>query len=242
MPQAGTKTKKTINENKPKYFTAITAKGEIIMKKNRLFPFFTLFICTMFFIGAVNFVCAAEFSADMIQSTPDHSVKGKVFVKGENFREEITSIGGGHPIIIFRKDKNLIWTLMPQNRMYMEMPATQKGRILTQTDQNDIKDIAEKKYLGTEKINGFICDKYRLVFKDKARGTTTQWISKKLKFPIKAVSDTTNGKVVVEYKNIRETKLSDSLFNIPAGYKKMTMPCMPGMKGMKRCPFKRMNK
>jgi hypothetical protein len=36
----------------------------------------------------------------------------------------------------------------------------------------------------------------------------------------------------VEYKNIQEKKISDSLFNLPAGYQKMSMPKMPNMPGM----------
>jgi hypothetical protein len=33
--------------------------------------------------------------------------------------------------------------------------------------------------------------------------------------------------ILIEYKNIREKRLPDSLFTIPAGYRKMSMPGMP---------------
>jgi hypothetical protein len=41
-----------------------------------------------------------------------------------------------------------------------------------------------------------------------------------------------SGPMSMEYKNIQEKKLPDSLFKIPAGYQKMSMPSMPNMPGM----------
>ncbi|MCD6297231.1 MAG: DUF4412 domain-containing protein, partial [Deltaproteobacteria bacterium] len=96
----------------------------------------------------------------------------------------------------------------------------------------DMEKMGDKKYLGEEKVNGYKCKKYRYTSSDPSVGTTTMWISKKLNFPIKTEMKGSSGPMSMEYKNIEEKKLPDSLFNIPAGYQKMSMPSMPKMPGM----------
>jgi hypothetical protein len=59
----------------------------------------------------------------------------------------------------------------------------------------------------------------------KANGRTVKmflWVAKKLDKPIKMVSE--DGKFSMEYREIKEGGVSADLFEIPAGYQKMTMP------------------
>jgi hypothetical protein len=56
----------------------------------------------------------------------------------------------------------------------------------------------------------------------------TQWISTKLQYPVKMIIEGQKGRMVRELKNIKETKLSKSLFQLPAGYQKMNIPGMSG--------------
>ncbi|MCG2774485.1 MAG: DUF4412 domain-containing protein, partial [Desulfobacterales bacterium] len=87
---------------------------------SRLMLFIVSFLITGLGIAAPSH--AAEFSADMIQKSPMGNSEGKVFVKGENLRHEI-NMGGQNQIMIFQKDKGVVWILMPEQRMYMEMAA-----------------------------------------------------------------------------------------------------------------------
>ena len=191
-----------------------------------------LFGVSFFIIGLGIAVSgnAAEFSADMIQKSPMENTNGKVFVKGEKFRQEM-NMGGQNHIMIFQKDKGVVWVLMPQQKMYMEMSAGGQQNMAPATPE-DMEKMGDKKYLGEEKVNGYKCKKYRYTSSDPSVGTTTMWISKKLNFPIKTEMKGSSGPMSMEYKNIQEKKLPDSLFNIPAGYQKMSMPSMPKMPGM----------
>jgi len=191
-----------------------------------------LFVVSLFIIGLGIAVSgnAAEFSADMIQKSPMGNTNGKVFVKGENFRQEM-NMGGQKQIMIFQKEKGIVWVLMPQLKMYMEMTAGGQQDMSPPTPE-EMEKMGEKKYLGEEKVNGYKCKKYRYTPNDKSVGTSTMWISKKINFPIKTEMEGSSGPMIMEYKNIQEKKISDSLFNIPAGYKKMSMPSMPNMPGM----------
>lgn len=172
---------------------------------------------------------AAEFSADMINKSPMGNIEGKIFYKEGNFRQEMM-MGGQKQITIFRKDKNVVWVLMPMQMMYMEMQAGSQQN-LAPVDPDEIDKLGGKKYLGKEKVNGYMCSKYRYTFHDKSSGTAIYWISDKLDFPIKMKTEGTSGSMSMEYRNIQEKAVAASLFNIPEGYQKMSMPMMPGMPG-----------
>ena len=173
---------------------------------------------------------AAEFSADMIQKSSMGNTQGKVFVKGQNYRQEM-AMGGQKQIMILQKDKGTVWVLMPQLKMYMEMTAGGQQDMAPPTPE-EMEKMGDKKYLGEEKINGYKCKKYRYTPNDPTISTATMWISKKLNFPIKTEMEGSSGPMSMEYKNIQEKKIADSLFTLPAGYKKMSMPAMPNMPGM----------
>ena len=191
-----------------------------------------LFIVSLFIIGLGIAVSgnAAEFSADMIQKSPMGNTNGKVFVKGENLRQEM-NMGGQNQIMIFQKEKGVVWILMPGQRMYMEMAAGGEQSMAPPTLE-EMEKMGDKKYLGEEKVNGYKCKKFSYTSNDPSVGTTTMWISKKLNFPIKTEMEGSSGPMSMEYKNIQEKKLPESLFEIPAGYQKMSMPSMPNMPGM----------
>lgn len=191
-----------------------------------------LFGVSLFIIGLGIAVSgnAAEFSADMIQKSPMGNTNGKVFVKGENLRQEM-NMGGQNQIMIFQKDKGVVWILMPGQKMYMEMAAGGEQSMAPPTLE-EMEKMGDKKYLGEEKVNGYKCKKFSYTSNDPSVGTTTMWISKKLNFPIKTEMEGSSGPMSMEYKNIQEKKLPESLFKIPAGYQKMSMPSMPNIPGM----------
>lgn len=198
------------------------------MKKN-LLPKFFLVISTPFLACLIFYTCsfAADFTSDMILKTDDRVMKGKTFIKGENIRQEI-EIAGKKQVMIIRKDKDVVWMLMPENKMYLEMPGSKGLKNVPQMGQEELEKKAEKKGLGREKINGYNCEKYQFTFYDKSIGTMTQWFSKKLNFPIKIEMNSPSTQMTTEYKNIKEKAVSDELFEVPSGYKKMSMPGMPG--------------
>ena len=170
---------------------------------------------------------AAEFSADMISSQFGQQTKGKIFIKGDKMRFEATPSGGQTAVTIMDLRSGRVISLMPQEKMYIEMSGTAAQTQLDQFDvDKEIAKLADKKFLGTEKVNGYACDKYEFVYHDASMGTLVQWYSKKLGYPIKTIYRSSHGVVTTEYKNIREGGVSDSLFQVPPGYQKMNMPAM----------------
>jgi hypothetical protein len=170
---------------------------------------------------------AAEFSADQIVESPEGKVTGNFYVKGDKQRQEFVK-EGEKTVTILHMDKGVIWNLMPEEKMYMEMPCTEKSSMSAPQMEKELEKMAEKKYLGKEKVSGYACEKYQYIYHDKSAGTLTQWVSKKLNYPIKTRSEGSKWHMYMELRNIKEQRLSDSLFEIPAGYKKMSIPGMPG--------------
>jgi outer membrane lipoprotein-sorting protein len=200
------------------------------MKKKTRFRFKFLMIIFFATLPALSVPAhAVQFSADMINSSPMGKMEGKIFFKEGNFRQEMM-MGGQKQVTIFRKNKQVLWMLMPAQQMYMEMKADgMQNR--APVDPDEIDRMGEKKYLGKEKVNGYVCSKYAYTFHDKSSGTATYWISDKLGFPIKVETRGASGRMTMEYRNILEKTVPASLFDLPDGYRKMDMPMMPGMSG-----------
>jgi outer membrane lipoprotein-sorting protein len=185
--------------------------------------------CISFFLTALLLTApclAAEFTADMTMNAGGQMMQGKVFVKGQNYRQEMDTMGQKQ-VMIFNGDKGTGWVVMPAAHMYMPMPKYGPGNA-AQADPKELEKKATKKYLGKETINGYKCKKYSFVYKDSSGTKMTQWISTKLQYPVKMIIEGQKGRMVRELKNIKETKLSKSLFQLPAGYQKMNIPGMSG--------------
>ena len=197
----------------------------------------SLFIAAASVLVLAQAAVAAEFSADMVQTMGGRSNTGKVYVKGDKIRREI-SLGPQKTITIVRLDKRIVWMLHPAQKTYMEM-SFGKHQVYPLSDPRwraEVKKLGTLTRDGQEKVNGYPCDRYVLVYRDKTMGTQYQWISKKLKFPIKVETKGSRFPMVMEYKNIKERGLANSLFEVPAGYKKMVMRQMPmgQMPGMRK--------
>lgn len=168
----------------------------------------------------------AEFSADMIMTdAKDKIASGKIFIKGfQKIRQEI-NVEGETNVTILRLDKKVSWTLMPE-KQYMEVSFP--------FDPNQPNKEVEyvETTIGNETVNGYACKVIQYTYKDKKLGVLIQWYSESLGFAVKTQTKDSKGKInsTVEYKNIKQGTQPDSLFEIPAGYQKFSLPFkIPGM-------------
>ncbi|NLW47039.1 MAG: outer membrane lipoprotein carrier protein LolA [Firmicutes bacterium] len=168
---------------------------------------------------------APEFSADMVITDAKGKTNlGKVYIKGnEKIRQESTA-DGETSVIILRLDKKVSWTLLPDNQyMEVKMPVDPN-----QPNPEFEYDTAE---LGNETVNGYPCKIVQYTYKKKKYGVLKQWVSEKLGYSVKIESKDAKGKItLIEYKNIKEGKQPDSLFEIPKGYEKFSLSIkIPGL-------------
>lgn len=112
--------------------------------------------------------------------------------------------------------KGIAWTLYTESRTYDVRSLKVDGHRRT---------VTQMKPVGKEVVDGHRCD----VYKDETvlgreRVTTTYWWFPRLTFPIKTVTQSSSGTTVVELGDIRVGPVPASLFELPKGYKKRTVP------------------
>lgn len=162
-------------------------------------------------------LAAAEFSAQMVLKDKGRLMPGRIFVQDGKMRQEFLD-EDGHTITIVRRDKKVVWVIMPFEKKYVEMPLVTKlpGQFL----QIPPEAISQRRVC-TEEMNGYQVDRVEVNCRGGSRGVLRQtfWVSPKLGMPIKTVCPARQ--FSVEYKKIREGKQRDRLFEIPPGCRKV---------------------
>jgi hypothetical protein len=197
------------------------------MRKTFYTRLFTILLLLSVFI-LIPLLAAAntDFCADIETRTKEGRTApmGHICIKGEKIRHEMKH-DGQVTIIISRPDKGVAWTLMTQQKRYLEMPIDKAKDDNPANDWTDDYQLLRKegKKLGTETVNGIKCNKYLLKTED---GTITYWIMKSAEIPVRILAE--DG-TEVNYKNIKTGAIPDSLFEIPPGYSKFNLPGLGGM-------------
>jgi hypothetical protein len=156
-------------------------------------------------------VYAQEFSADIVTNTKDGSSKGKVYVSKDRIRMEMQSA-----ITIARMDMKKAWMLMPQQKMYMEMPADAQN---LSSAMEKVPGERSRTLIGTETIGGRQTEKYEVSYDYQGTAETIYiWLSKELHFPLK--SSALDNSWSVEYTNVAEGPQKQELFELPGEYTK----------------------
>jgi outer membrane lipoprotein-sorting protein len=161
----------------------------------------------------------AQFAADMVQKAGGRTHTMRYYHGDQKMRTEMKTEDGQQAISIIDLKARKMLQLMPDNRMYMEIPLGGDTAAWAADDQTR-QEYYEMKHAGTEKVNGYVCDKYILIPKKPELEKSTTWIAQKLGYPIKSVGQSYS----MELTNIKEGTQAASLFTVPKDYQKM-----PGM-------------
>jgi hypothetical protein len=173
-------------------------------------------------------IYSSGFSATQVVTQGSQRYEMRVAMRENAFRMEMEQ-QGQRMIMITRPDRNLVWTVLPDQRMYMEFPigGGPMGRQMP-GQQGGFADVmresgadSEIEMLGFEQVSGYRCQKFR--FRNRHKGETHSgvvWSALALNgFPIKMMEEKTG--TVVEYQNIRIGPPDAALFEVPPGYRKM---------------------
>lgn len=185
-----------------------------------------LFVPILTVLALVSVSLAADFSVDQIISGKGMpNISSKIFISGDKIRVESSS-GRISSIVITRPDKKVSWTLIPNQRMYMEAKIDPRHAVTT-----GYKMPGEKREkIGKETVNGINCDKFRVTYKNKAVSPSVfLWLSPD-GIPVKVQA--ADKSWTSEMKNIKKGAQSPYLFEIPLGYSKMPTAGMPSMNQM----------
>lgn len=161
-----------------------------------------------------------DLSADVHMLKPGGGsfAQGKIYMSKIGARMEMQIPGAPVPMTnINRLDKNIMWMLMP-NKAYMEQPLP-----FDPATRKDLPAGWTQNCSAGEAIDGHPTEKCAISgdFGGKKMSTTI-WKAKDLgDVVIRNIGETGGG---MELKNIKTAPQDPSLFELPAGYKKMDVP------------------
>lgn len=191
--------------------------------------------------------CAAEFTATRVSRTVGPggvvlaSARSRVSVKGRNVRQDF-SIGARPPrsaySLICRHDKNVVWRLDPPTKTYRVVQT--EGSLWRDVPGMTLgvpigREPGSPRSVGQARVSGYDCDKFAYAYSptapDRQAGShlirVMTWRARKLGVTIRAVvegAERAGQHTVIELTDIRERKLSDSLFELPAEYREARHP------------------
>jgi hypothetical protein len=177
----------------------------------------------------------AQYSADSYTETSELTLKEKVYVAPGKQRKE-QDMGGATQVSIIRMDKGVMWVLMPDEKMYMEMGMQQAQAQDPGVDLSAYQ--MERTEVGPDTVNGIQATKFKIIMTG-ADGTKLggfQWVANPgIQIKLDALSKEGNStqRIKIELTNLQIANQDPALFEIPKGYNKMTMPSVPGMGDMK---------
>lgn len=197
------------------------------MKKTRML----LMAAAMTMAGAAQAASPAppqvEYSADSVMETAEISMKGRVYYTPARERREMVMGSGGEKMLtITRHDKKVAWTMMPAEKMYMETKITQAK---SKDDPSSYK--IEQTVVGPETVNGVSTTKSKIIMTG-AKGEKMggfMWTTKDnivVKMDAIAIDKKQKHRFKTELTNLKVGKQDPKLFEVPAGYEKMSIPGM----------------
>ena len=174
-----------------------------------------IFAAAIIFILSLSAgVFAQEFSADVVTTSKDGNFSGKLYVSKDKVRME-----NPQSIMISRMDKDVMWLCLPDQKMYMEQPIDISS---FSAGADKMPGEMNRQIVGEEEIDGHMTDKYKVDYSYEGKsGTTYVWLTRGGSIPIKSMA--ADGSWKMEYKNFTTGPQSADLFELPAGYQKLSM-------------------
>lgn len=165
---------------------------------------------------------AYDLSADSLLTENGERQKGTIDIKGDKYRIQRN---GESEYILLRHDKNVMWVVVPGEKVYVELPLDPKK---TPKIQEKNPGEISRKLIGPEVVNNHPTNKFEITVKEGPKTETFyQWTATDLDFPIKTAAK--DGEWSVEFSNIK-TGVSDNVFDIPKGYQKAKIVIKPQQK------------
>ena len=169
-----------------------------------------------------------EYSADASMETSGGVMSGPAyFAPGKERREY--DMDGAKMINITRRDKKVVWSLMPEDGMYTEMAMPASGG-----DESVAGYTFEHTRVGPETMNGMQTNKSKIIMTapngDKLGGF--MWATNDgivVKIDAIAADKSSKERFKMELKNIQIGPQDKSLFEVPSNYVKMDMGGIGGI-------------
>jgi len=158
------------------------------------------------------------FSADQILTMLNKTTSAKFHFTPSAVRIEIVDGKGNKVIQIMRFDQNVMWNLIPWQKIYMELPGS-SSEWASWAEEKEV----QRESLGLEQLGEYHCEKFKVHRTVMGQASTSlEWDAKELDgLPVKMQDE--KGTWSNEFTNVQLGPQDQSLFEIPAGYQKLSL-------------------
>lgn len=163
------------------------------------------------------FTMPKQYSTEMVVTSPQGSSNMKSFADNEKIRNEVNAQGMS-VVSIIRPDEKKMYSVMPAQKMVMEMPLDPaKQKMLSPS-----ASVAESKFelIGPDAVDSVTCTKYKVTGSDKK--VCFMWVDTAKQVPVKLTAE--DGSFTVVWKNFVTGPQAADLFEPPKDYQVMKMP------------------
>lgn len=177
------------------------------------------------FLGFAFSAIAGEFSADLKIKQPDKEYEFKYYAKGSLYRlEKLT--GEDRILLIADRTQDITWMLNPEDKIYIELKGIDAAFFNPIRGWEAVKEGTKEEQIGTETIQGYLCEKYTYTPPGGTEPEMEGWYSSELETFIRMIVHYGGGYEdgIFELLNIQEAPQDDSLFKVPEDYQKEKSP------------------
>lgn len=167
---------------------------------------------------------SVDYQAERVVESSAGTFAGRVYYSADKERTE-TEMGGFQNITIVRRDRNVVWTLMPAQRMLRESDLGAARDPASPPAGDDVRISV----VGPETVEGVATTKYKLIAKDGGAGGF-MWFSREgiaVKMDLLQKEDGKPARMTVTLRHLQVGPQDPQVFELPEGYSKM-----PGFKSM----------
>lgn len=163
-------------------------------------------------------------------TTPDgQEVASHVTIQDTNFRAE-TELDGIRTIVL--KNDVGIFNYLPEQGEAVKLPSLQAVGPGMESPERFVDTLRANhaKPLGTETVDGYVCDVYEFTDPNGQGQQTRAWVWKDKQFPVKMELTDAQGTVLIELSAIDlEAAIAPDAFTLPTGTQVMDINALPHM-------------
>lgn len=164
---------------------------------------------------------AQEFSATFVEKFFDEVQTGKLYVAKDRTRYEVA---GKDEIVVTRADLKVMWLIFPKLRAYVEQPYDiPQSQSFGRPEELHTGDLS-REFVDYEWVDSYRLRKFLVTVKYANDGQDQYYEWYRDNFPLPLKTESLNGQVSYEYKEIKLKMPDPELFSKPGRrYKKMTL-------------------
>ncbi len=153
----------------------------------------------------------------------EQRIEQRYFQQSAMINRMETELNGQQSVIIMRGDRELMWTVMPQERMVMEMRMDTRPQDPMNIEVPDPETWVMER-LGREPVNGIAATKYRVATDagDKTRMRGHMWVSDD-GIPVRMDLVTGQDRIQMELRNLVVGAQPAELFEPPKDYQRLAI-------------------